>query len=174
MAQTTDPPAAPDVINGLAGIAPDSRLARLRAQRPEAVQHAQGSATALLEPEDPAGVSRRERELIALRVAILTPSAPLAARHRARLRDLGVDEAVLAAVEGGPDNPALSPREAAILGHTDRLTLAPGAAQAAHIAELKAAGLEPRDIVTIAQLIALLSFQVRVLAGLRLLAEEPK
>jgi uncharacterized protein YciW len=37
---------------------------------------------------------------------------------------------------------------------------------------LRTQGLSARDIVTISQLIAYLSFQVRVLAGLRLFAEE--
>ena len=56
--------------------------------------------------------------------------------------------------------------------HTDLLTREPGAATAAQIADLRTVGLSPRDIVTIAQLIAYLSFAVRVLAGLHLLAEE--
>lgn len=177
MAHTPEPATSPidagvqDVINRFAGLTSDSPLGQLRAQRPAVARHAQGSYQALLEPDDPAGVSRYERELIALRVAVLTPSPPLAAWHRARLSDLGASEAALAAVERFPDGPPLSPREAAIVRHTDRLTLEPGAAGPAQIAELKAAGLHPRDIVTIAQLIALLSFQVRVLAGLRVLAE---
>jgi uncharacterized protein YciW len=66
----------------------------------------------------------------------------------------------------------LSPREEAILRHTDLLTHEPGAATPEHLNDLRAVGLSPRDIVTISQLIALLSFQVRILTGLRLLAEE--
>ncbi len=160
-----------DVINHLAGLAPDSPVARLRAERPEVLRYAQQSYRTLIESDDPGGVRRYERELIALRVAVLTPDEPVVAWHRARLRALGVRDATLDAVARFPDGAALSPREAAILRHTDRLTREPGAAAPEHIAELKAVGLAPRDIVTIAQLIALLSFQVRVLAGLRLLAE---
>ena len=62
-----------DLINRLAGLAPDAPLAHLREAKPEVVRHAQGSYRALLEPDDPAGVSRREREMIGLRVAALTP-----------------------------------------------------------------------------------------------------
>lgn len=162
----------PDVLNHFAGLAPDSPLAQLRAQRPEVVRYAQGSYQVLLEPDNPAGVSRSEREMIALRVAVLTPSPSVAAWHRDRLRALGASDATLAAIEQFPSGSALSPREVAILRHTDRLTLEPGTAAPAHLAELKAVGLSPRDMVTISQLIALLSFQVRVLTGLRLLAEE--
>lgn len=175
MTQTTEQTTgatAPDAPGWLDGIAPATALARLRAQRPEVARYARRSYEALLEPDDPAGVSRYERELIGLRVAALTPSPALAERHRARLRALGATDAALAAIERGPDDPTLSPREAAILRHTDRLTLAPGEATPADLAELRAAGFSPRDIITIAQLIAYLSFESRVLAGLRLLAEE--
>jgi len=163
---------APDVLNYFAGLAPDSSLAQLRAQRPEVVRYAQGSYDALLDPDDPASVSLSERDMIALRVAVLTPSPAVAAWHRDRLRARGASDTTLAAIEQFPAGSALSPRVRVILRHTDRLTREPGAATPAHLAEMKAAGLSPRDIVTIAQLIALLSFQVRVLAGLRLLAEE--
>ncbi len=60
-----------DVINQFAGIAPGSPLAQLREQRPETLRHAQGSFQVLLEPDDPGGVSREEREAIALRVETL-------------------------------------------------------------------------------------------------------
>jgi CMD domain protein len=172
MARMTEPAVGSDTINQLAGLAPDSRLARLRAERSDVSLHAEGSYRALLEPADAAGVSRIERESIALRVAVLTPSAAVAAWHRERLRKLGASDATIAAIEHFPESPSLSARDAAILRHTDRLTLAPDAASPAHIADLKAVGLSPRDIVTIAQLITFETFQVRVLVGLRLLAEE--
>jgi CMD domain protein len=160
-----------DVIDQLAGIAPGSPLAELRARRPDVVRHAQGSYLALLEPDDPGGVSRREREAVALRVALLTPSTAVAAWHRGRLRALGASDAEVAAIERFPEGDILSPREAAIVRHTDLLTRDPGAATPADIAALKSAGLSPREIVTIAQLIAYVSFSVRVLAGLRALKE---
>ena len=161
-----------DTLNRLAGLTPDSPVARLRAARPEVVRAAQASDRALLEADDMAGVSRHEREMIALRIAVLTSSPVVVARHRARLRDLDASDAALTAIENFPDGPALSPREQAILRYTDRLTTEPGTAAPEHIAALKAAGLGPREIVTIAQLIALLNFQVRLVAGLRLLTEE--
>ncbi|HEV7214990.1 MAG TPA: CMD domain protein [Chloroflexota bacterium] len=168
-AAASDTPDAQDMLNQWAGIAAGSPLARLRAERADVADAAQGSYQALLEPDDPAGVSRLEREMIALRVAVLTPCPPLVAWHRRRLRDLGADAATLAAIEQFPAGAALPARERAVLDYVDRLTRAPGTATAAHVAELQAGGLTPRDIVTIAQLIALLSFEVRVLAGLRLL-----
>lgn len=177
MAENVEPTSSPadagdDLINRLAGLVPDAPVARLRAGRPEVVRHAQGSYRALLEPDDPAGVSRREREMIGLRVAVLTPDPALTAWHRDRLRALGADDAARAAVVRFPDGEVLTARERAILEHTDRLTREPGAATPTHIAALKQAGLTPRDIVTVSQLIAYLSFAVRALVGLRLLAED--
>ena len=162
----------PDAIDALAGIAPGSRLAEVRAHRPDVRRYAQSSYEALLEPEDPAGVSRRVREMVALRVAVLTPSPVVAERHRERLRSLGAGDQVIEAVERFPNGPAFSERETAILRHTDRLIREPRAATPAHIAELKAAGLSPRDVVTVAQLISFMSFQVRVVAALRALSED--
>lgn len=174
MAGTPDvgAPIAPDVINQLAGLSPESSVARLRTERPDVARFAQGSYQALLEADDLHGVSQFEREAIALRLAVLTPNERVAGLHRERLRALGVGDAKVAAVEHFPEGSGLSPREVAILRHTDLLTLEPGEATPEHIAALKAVGLGPRDIVTIAQLIAFESFQVRVVAALRLFAEE--
>ncbi len=163
---------APDVINQLAELAPDSPVARLRTERPEVARFAEGSYQALLAPGDVAGVSQFEREAVALRLAVLTPNERVAAWHRERLRRLGVGDAIIAAVEHFPEGSGLSAREAAILRHTDLLTLEPGEATPAHIAALRSVGLSQRDIVTISQLIAFESFQVRVVATLRLFAEE--
>jgi CMD domain protein len=161
-----------DTIDELAGIDAGSPLHQLRAQRPEIARYAQGSYLALLEPEDPAGVSRFERESIALRVALLSSAPTLAEHHRARLQRLGADKGIIGAIEHFADESALSARQAAILRHTDLLTTDPGGASRKAIDELRAQGLSARDIVTISQLIAFLSFQIRVLAGLRLFAEE--
>jgi CMD domain protein len=162
----------PDVVDALAGLAPDSPVARLRAQRPDVARYAQGSYAALLEPVDQAGVSQFEREAVALRVAVLTPHRAVADWHAARLRSLGEGEARIGAVEHFPEGSGLSPRETAILRHTDLLIRAPGEATPEHMQALRAAGLSPRDIVTISQLIAFESFQVRVVTTLRLFQEE--
>lgn len=161
-----------DVIDQIAGIAPGSRLAELRASKPQIVHYAESSYRVLLEPEDPAGVSLVERAMIALRVAYLTPSEAAATWYRDRLRDLGADTPKIAAIEGLAERAILTPREAAVLRHTDILTQEPGNATAGDLAALKSVGLGPRDIVTISQLIAFVSFQVRILAGLRQFAEE--
>lgn len=170
---TTVPGAAGagDVIDRLAGVAPGSKLARLRAERPALVAAAQGSHQALFEPEEPGNVSHRERDGLALRVAVLTPSPELVAWHRQRLAARGVDAATIAAFEQGPGSPGLTAREVALLRHADLLANRPGRATPGDIAALRAAGFGPRDIVTVSQLIGFVSFQARLLVGLRLVGE---
>jgi CMD domain protein len=161
----------PDLLNTLAGIEPDSPLGELRAQRGEIARYIQGSYNALLEPADGSGVSAIERGLIALRVAFLTGSDPLIEHYRAHLAELGASADLVAEIEHTTPGDPLSPRMVAVLQHVDLLTNAPDEATPAHLAKLQAQGLSTPDIVTISQLIAFLSFQVRTLAGLQLLAE---
>jgi CMD domain protein len=159
-----------DVIDAIAGIAPGSRLAELRRQRAEVFRHSQGSHDVLLLPSDPGGVSRAERAAIALRVALAAKDEKLAAHYRDLLRKAG-GEALLAPVEhpSAGDSPA---RFAALLRHVDLVAAAPGRATQADLRRLAALGLTSRDIVAVSQLIAFVSFQTRLLAGLRILQEE--
>jgi CMD domain protein len=162
-----------DVINDLAGLRPESPVAELRTRRPDVLRHTQGSYDALLASEDESGLSQAERVLVALRVAILNHSEPLLAHYQQLLTQLGVAADQCAAVAQFPNSAALSPRLSAMLQHVERLTTAPRTATQAELVALQAHGLSARDLVTLAQLIAFLSFQVRVLAGVQSLAEEP-
>jgi CMD domain protein len=161
-----------DIINRFAGIAPGSDLARLREQRPETLAYAQGSFDVLLEPEEPGGVTRIEREAIGLRVATLERFPDIAGFHRDRMRALGVPDAEIDAVELFPGAGVLSTRRAAIMRHTDLLTMDSRRASPEALAELKRVGLTAPDIVTISQLIAYLSYQVRMIALLRVMRGE--
>ena len=156
-----------DAINLLAGIADDSPMAALRTQKPDVQTYTQGSDDALFNPADPGGLSLIERELVGLRVAKLTHSVEVATRHRARLKVLNASAALVGAAEIG--DAQTSPRLAAIFSFTDTLTREPRAAMPADIERLTSAGLSDKDVVTLGQLIAYLSYQVRLLAGLRAL-----
>jgi CMD domain protein len=160
----------PDIVDQLAGLEAGSPLYELRHQRADVARYTQGSYHELLEPQDLAGVSRIERESIALRAATLAGSERVAEHHRAQLRALGVSDDI-SAVEQFPNGAALPERLALILRHVDLLTLEPRAATLEAIQALQAGGLSARDIVIVSQLIAFLSFEVRVLAGLRALGE---
>jgi CMD domain protein len=160
-----------DVINQLAGIEPGSAVDQVRRQRPETQRYAQGSYLALFEPDDPRGLTRVEREAIGLRVAVLESAPALAAYHRSRLETLGVSPDDIAAIVAGPGSESPPPRLRAILKHVDLLTLSPRDGSPKALAEMKKAGLAARDIVTISQIVAYLSYQIRMVALLQ--AMEP-
>lgn len=176
MEVSTPVPSPNDMLNELAGLAPASPIAAVRALRPDVVRHSQGSYEKLLAPPAATGLTLIERALVALRVAVLTDSPTLMQHYRQRLADLGVAPATLAAI-AQPDNimadnmMALDQRSAAIMRHVDLLTRAPGQATPEDLYKLQASGLSSPEIVTLSQLIAFLSFQVRVLPVLSLLAE---
>jgi CMD domain protein len=158
-----------DIIDRLAGIQEGSPLANLRALRPEVARYAQGSYEALLEPADPAGISLVERHLIALSIATLERSDELREHHRQRLAELGAAPELIEAAQAGTESAALTPRHATLLRHAKQLTLDPAASTKTDLETLSALGLTPREIVIVSQLIAFVTFQVRVLAGLRII-----
>jgi CMD domain protein len=158
-----------DVVDAAAGLAPGSHVATLRRQRETFVRHTQGSHDVLITPADPAGVSLIERAATALCVASIEDDAALRTHYRARLLDIGADVATIAAAEPGSAMQDVSPRLASIMRHVGMITRTPGASEPSHIDALRDAGLTPRDIVTIAQIVAFVSYQTRIIAGLRLL-----
>ena len=110
----------------------------------------------------------RSRAAIALRVALTAKDEKLATHYRALLGQAGGAELIAPVVR--PD--AGDVKLAALLHHADLLAHAPGEAKAEDLRKLEAIGLSSRDIVVVAQLVAFVSFQMRLLAGLRILREE--
>jgi uncharacterized protein YciW len=121
----------------------------------------------LITPSDPGGVSLIERAAAALRVASIERDAALVAHYRKRLLEIGADGAAIEAMD-------VSPRLRAILRHVSLITTAPGSATRSDLEALRHVGLAERDIVVVAQIVAFVTYQVRVVAGLRALAEEPR
>ena len=74
------------------------------------------------------------------------------------------------AYQVGDQRIALGPRLAAALEHAHMLVLHPRDATPGHLQALLDAGWDTLGIVTLSQLVAFLSYQVRVAAGLRVLA----
>lgn len=163
--------AAPDVIDRIAEIAPDSPLAALRAQRQDAVRHSQGSYEALFAPASPNRLTTDIRLAAALRVALLSGEAALAVHYRDRLAAEQGGADLATRVESFPAGP-FGPHQGAILHHVDLVTRTPREAGRTAIATLRDAGLGEPEIVTLSQIVAFVSYQARLLAGLRLLRGE--
>lgn len=146
-------------------------LGALRASRPAVRQILQRAAAAVFAADGAADFSAIEREAVGLRVAVLHRALPAYARHRSALADLGIDELKLRQIEA--DVPAVGPRLAAVLAHVDLLTLRPVQCKASDLDRLRQRGLTERAIVTLAQLVGYLNFEIRLVAGLQLLRAHP-
>lgn len=159
-------PAHADVIDALVPLAPGGALHALRHQRDKVAASTQGSDEALFDPALP-GLSLAERLRAAQLVAELSGSAVLATHYAARLaRASGV-----AGAAGATAADADSPRLQAILTFARLLAVRPVEGDRAALLALPAAGLATPDVVALAQLIAFVSFQLRVVAGLQAMAQ---
>jgi len=191
-----------DVIDHLAGVAPNSPLDRLRDRRPDAREQAQRSYDALFSPDSEDEVTIVERDAVAAFVAGLHGDDPVAAFYAERLAQLAphlaepVQTEIAAGRTTGPYGvyPDAAPagesdeglryqaRQADLLGvrlaaafeHAHLLVFRPREAHRKALAALADAGWSTTGIVTLSQLVAFLSFQVRLVAGLRVLGASPK
>ncbi|MEX3978538.1 CMD domain-containing protein [Paraburkholderia sp. EG287A] len=157
-----------DIVDRVADLAPDSATHALRHQRAKVVEATQGSYDALFDPALE-GLTLVERLLVALYASRLATSPALAAHYRAELAAHAVEAATLAAVETGAPEDLAAPRLRAILAFTRTLIENPVAGDKAALQTLPAAGLTTPAVVALAQLIAFLSYQTRLVAGLQAL-----
>lgn len=175
MTQSPTPATEPsvDLVDRLAGLAAGSATHTLRHQRDKVAAATEGSYRALFDPTLP-GLTLAERLTVALYAARLTPAPELAAHYRTELQRLGADGAtaatVIAAADRGQVADVADARLRAMLEFTRKLIEKPVEGDRAALLALPAAGLSTPEVVTLAQLIAFLSYQVRLVAGLRALA----
>ena len=163
---------ADDVIDATAGLAPGLPIAELRRQRPDLRRLSQTSYDAALRPKEPRSFSYAERAARGARMARLWRDEALERHYLDRLAAEGAG-ALIAAYADPATGPDLGPRAAAVLRHVDLVPLTPEKAPRADVAALLAAGLDDRDVVTLAGLIAFVNYQLRVVAGLRMLKGGP-
>jgi CMD domain protein len=187
-----------DIIDYLAGIAPGSSLDAIRTRRLQARENAQKSYLALFEPADFGDGASDERYAVAAFVAGVHGEPTVAAFYLAKLADRpqlvaalkaeierGKTKGPYGAFPAGPlsvedatgliyrvvtdRKPALGTRLTAALEHAHLLVFRPRDAAPAAMQALLDAGWSTNAIVTLSQLVAFLSFQVRSVVGLRTL-----
>lgn len=163
------PPAAADFIDQAVPLAPGHALHALRRERPRIVEATQASQQAMF-GDAVEGLSVRHRLAVALHVCLLAEAPSLAALYRQALLDGGAPADHVQAI--GTDGVAavVSPRLAALLQFAGTLTRKPLDGDRAAITALQAAGLDAPAIVALGQLVAYLSYQVRLVAGLQAMA----
>ena len=150
-------PDAPDTIDAAAGLSHGDALHTARRFRQTVVDATQASHDALL--FDPvAGLSPTDRLRVAVRACETAGAGTLASLYR-RLLDMPARAA---------ETPG--PARAAMLEWATTLTRDPRRGDRDALQALKTAGLGDAAIVALAQLVAFLSYQTRVVAGLRAMA----
>lgn len=187
-----------DIIDHLAGIEPGSSLDTIRARRLQARENAQKSYLSLFTPADFRDVAAYHRYAVAAFVAGLHDEPAVATFYLTKLTDRPeLIGALKAEIERGktkgpygafPEGPlsfedttgliyrvaadpkaVLGAKLAAALEHAHLLVFRPRDAAPAAIQALLDAGWSTNGIVTLSQLVAFLSFQVRSVVGLRTL-----
>jgi CMD domain protein len=154
-----------DIVDQLVALTPGTQTFDVRHKRDKVAAATQGSYDALFDPAL-AGLPLADRLLVALYATRITPSPLLAAHYRARAVEAGVPAADIALAESGKPADAADPRLAAILEFTRKLIEKPVEGDEAALKTLPAAGVSTPAVVTLSQLIAFLSYQTRLVAGL--------
>lgn len=150
------------------GLKPDHSLAGALSGRDDILTMTQQAYDAALTPDEPGGLSHGERAALCCRMARLNREEGLAAQFSSLMMDAQTDIAQIADPEfDGGDNVRL----AAILRHTDLVTTDSKNVVAGDIAALKSDGVSEDDIVRLSELIAFISYQIRLTVGLRLMGE---
>ena len=156
-----------DVVDHLVGLAPGMPLHAVRHQRDKVVHATQGSHDALLSPEVD-GLSVQERLLVGWYAARLTPCPVLEAYYRAQLDDTWSANLLDAVFRDQPSE-VQEGRLRAVLTFVRALITKPITGDQALLHTLPAAGLSTPAVVALAQWIAYLSYQARLVSGLQAL-----
>jgi uncharacterized protein YciW len=160
-----------DTIDAILGVEPGSAIAALRAEKPELARQDQAYYLAIFDPTpaSAAELSLRDRALVGVRVASHTGSAAVADWYAAIAAEQGASANEIEQVRDLTNTWSTPSQLGAALRHTDLLTTAPSTATAQDLQNLKDAGLTPAGILSLSQTIAFVSYQLRLIAGLRAL-----
>jgi uncharacterized protein YciW len=147
----------PDVIDAAAGVQPQDPLHALRRLRGTVVDATQASHDALLTEPAP-GLSTADRLRVAQAVCAAAGATELQAHYAGLLQSGALGQAQ-------PPSPALP----AMQQFAAALTVDPRQGDRAAVQALQRAGVADAAIVALAQLVGFLSYQTRVVAGLKAL-----
>ena len=152
------------IVAKVAGISAVSPLAGVLSGRKDILELTEKSHDAALRPKQPGELTHQERAALACRITKLNHEEALT-RHYDSLVGGNNREMADTGFDGGGDI-----RLRAILRHTDLVAVEPKDAVVGDIEALQSAGIADADIVRLSELIAFVSYQIRVVAGLRLMA----
>lgn len=163
---TTEHSDTPDLLDNLLGIEPGSPLHTVRHARDKVASATQGSQALFFDPALADSLPLSERLWVAYYATQLSAQPTLTAYYLQQLREVGVAASVLADVDANRIDLLADPRLAAILRFARTLIESPVHGDQSALQALQLQGLSTAEIVVLAQLIAFLSYQVRLAAGL--------
>ena len=155
-----------DTLDRLVGLSPQSQTYATRREREKVVAATQGSEKSLFDPALP-GLSEIDRLYVALFACLITPSSELAAEYESRLVNLGANLQTIHCIQKSDIHKIGNVRLEAMLNFTHTLITKPINADKMALSALPKAGLSTPEVVTLAQLISFVSYQVRLATGLR-------
>ena len=112
------------------------------------------------------GLSRAEREAIAVVVSANNDCAYCVNHHVEALRHYIKDEETIALLSSADGLDTLEPRLSNIVRHAEKLTTAPGAMTEVDLGELRAVGLSDKDVLDVTLITAYFNFVNRIALGL--------
>ncbi|RTZ45604.1 CMD domain protein [Candidimonas sp. SYP-B2681] len=158
----------PDLIDSVVGLTPEDGLYAIRQGREKVRAATQGSYDLFFDPAA-GNLTIQERLLVAYYACVLSRAHALAQHYYGALLQNKVDVALIQHVSENQLEQIQSERLKALLVFTQKLIEKPVEGDQAAIQALQLAGVSTPDIVTLAQLIAFLSYQLRLVAGLQAL-----
>ena len=112
------------------------------------------------------GLSRLEREAIAVVVSASNDCAYCVSHHAESLRHYIDDEDTMTMLMTADGLETLEPRLSNIVRHAEKLTTAPGAMTEIDLGELRAVGLSDKDILDLTMIVGYFNFVNRIAVGL--------
>lgn len=162
-------PQSDDLIDSLLGLNPDGTTWQARRFREKARQGTQDSYDTLFSTG--LSLALDARWLVALYASRLSKAPELSTHYLAQAQAHGADAERIHQIESGAVDAVQDGPLQAMLLFTKKLIENPIEGDQAALLELKAAGLSTPEVVTLAQLVAFLSYQTRLVAGLRALRD---
>ena len=145
----------------VAGVTADSLAAESALNRSAIFEMSQSAENAVLEPKEPGAWSHSLRAALAARIAGMNGDDALSTHYCTRAGDM--------AALADPKAKSTTTDLEVVVAFMDKVAGQTGEVEASDITALQAANVADADIVRLAELNAFVSYQVRVIAGLRLL-----
>lgn len=118
------------------------------------------------------GLTRRQREIIAVVVSSVNHCEYCVEHHSTALRKYARDEAFVTQLGDNPDSVSLGPKEKAMVDHAVALTRDPGSLTEAHIEALRGKGMNDEEILQLTLIASYFNFVNRIASGLGVNLEE--